>query len=191
MDNWQAGTAKTRTSTGYLEFTTGGIEAYNFSITEIAHSLSQTVRYNGQGRKFYSVAEHCVLLGQRLFDGPSSATDEEIRHALLHDGAEAFIGDMIAPVKSTMTAFQTLEKILQDAINNQLLGPDWELCIHPDFEKEDIAIRDVETEILYSQHPFVSHEWVNLLDRSPVNFWSPSRAKAEFLDRWTSFGGTL
>src|SRR5262245_14828098 len=55
-----------------------------FTIEDIAHGLSNICRYSGQCKRFYSVAEHSLLVSE-VAEGFEFA-------ALLHDAAEAFIG---------------------------------------------------------------------------------------------------
>lgn len=67
------------------------------TIHDIAHHLANICRFNGATGEFYSVAEHsvlCQLYVERHGGGP-----EEQLAALLHDAAEAYVGDMTSPVK--------------------------------------------------------------------------------------------
>lgn len=71
-------------------------------LEDIAHALGMLCRFNGHIRRFYSVAQHSVLVSRLV----------EPEHALLalfHDAPEAYIGDMTAPLKKHMRSFQELE----------------------------------------------------------------------------------
>lgn len=61
-------------------------------INDIAHSLAMQCRYGGHTPRFYSVAEHCVLMS--LWVPPEFALA-----ALLHDATEAYVGDVVSPLK--------------------------------------------------------------------------------------------
>lgn len=61
-------------------------------IADIAHHLAMQCRFNGAVTGFYSVAEHSYWAS---FDG----SEDEALERLMHDAAEAYIGDMIRPLK--------------------------------------------------------------------------------------------
>ena len=79
--------------------------------TDIAHALSLTCRYGGHVRKFYSVAEHCVLMS---FAVPQVAAAPI--WALLHDATEAYMGDVIRPLKTFMPEYRDMENRLMRVI---------------------------------------------------------------------------
>jgi hypothetical protein len=61
-------------------------------IDDIALHLSRICRFGGATRRFLSVAEHCWICSQIV-------PEEVALEALLHDAAEAYIGDVIRPLK--------------------------------------------------------------------------------------------
>ena len=93
------------------------IEDSYILIEDIAHSLAQQCRYNGHCSRFYSVAEHSIHVASilppalRLF-------------GLLHDAAEAYVGDMAKPLKDLPlnAGFKLLEQRIQRHIFNVLIG---------------------------------------------------------------------
>jgi len=73
-------------------------------ISDIAAHLSRICRFNGAIKDdidVYSVAQHSVLV-ERYFTifNPNSSTNARLA-ALLHDAAEAYLGDMIKPIKDS------------------------------------------------------------------------------------------
>jgi hypothetical protein len=79
-------------------------------IDDIVSPLAKSVRYNGGIRRglHYSVAEHSVLITRLLRrgwpDNPALALQ-----GLMHDAAEAYVGDMIRPVKQAIPQFAEIE----------------------------------------------------------------------------------
>lgn len=64
---------------------------------DIIHPLAYQCRYNGHSNGFLSVAAHsCEVMEWLKRHG---ASEQEQLAGLLHDGAEAYIGDMIRPLK--------------------------------------------------------------------------------------------
>lgn len=80
----------------------------DFAITDIAQGLANICRYAGQCSKFYSVAEHSLHV--------SSVAPAFKREALLHDAAEAFLGDVTRPLKQLLPQYKKIEKDVEAAI---------------------------------------------------------------------------
>jgi len=89
----------------------GGDELLNFKpedvdIEEIAHNLSQICRFAGNTPYHYSVAEHSVIVAEMVFDNMRLVKENKnisgSLYGLLHDSAEAYIGDITRPVKQVI-----------------------------------------------------------------------------------------
>lgn len=81
----------------------------DIDITDIAHALSNICRFGGHTRTFYSVASHCVLV-MKL------APYHIAKEALLHDAAEAYLGDVIKPLKHLLTDYEGIEDSFMQVI---------------------------------------------------------------------------
>jgi hypothetical protein len=89
-------------------------------ISDIAHGLARVARWNGQtrGPEIFSVAQHALLV-EALFSGsePSPSAREKLA-ALLHDGPEYVIGDLISPFKAAVGGeYRRIETRLMRAIH--------------------------------------------------------------------------
>ncbi len=112
---WKKMTAIITTATGFQFDLQDPKESY-ISVLDIALALSNICRFTGQIHEHYSVAEHSVLI--------SHMVDSKIAlKALLHDAAEAYVGDTSSPLKSLVPAFKDIESNIQSVINNKLTGP--------------------------------------------------------------------
>ena len=88
-------------------------------IADISEALAKQCRFNGHCRDHYSVAQHSVLVASHL----------PRRHrifGLLHDAHEAYMGDILAPVKNVMGGIlnETQER-LDAAIATRYHLPHW------------------------------------------------------------------
>ena len=78
------------------------------TIETIAHNLAQQTRCAGNGRGFYSVAQHsCIVM---------SLCEEYPLEGLLHDAAEAYIGDLVKPLKIVSAEYKIAEKAIDEVI---------------------------------------------------------------------------
>lgn len=79
-------------------------------LMDIAHALSNLCRFNGHTKRFYSVGEHSLHVSALLeHHGPNIQA-----WGLLHDAAEAYLGDMVRPIKQRMPEFKAIEdRLLQ------------------------------------------------------------------------------
>src|ERR1051325_11429351 len=76
---------------------------------DIAHALSLLCRYGGHVERFYSVAEHCVLMSEWV--DPANALA-----ALLHDATEAYVVDVPRPLKRQLAGYREIEAAVWLAI---------------------------------------------------------------------------
>jgi uncharacterized protein len=91
----------------------------DIEVADIAHGLARVARWNGQttGDHAFSVAQHSLLV-EKIFCAllPGASPMQQLA-ALLHDGAEYVIGDMISPFKAVVGGdYRQVENRLQRAI---------------------------------------------------------------------------
>lgn len=89
-------------------------------ITDIAHGLARVARWNGQthGENAYSVAQHSLLVEAIFNRILPNATPQQQLIALLHDGSEFVLGDIISPFKAVMGGeYINIEERIQNAIH--------------------------------------------------------------------------
>ena len=78
----------------------------------LGDALAGIMRFQGYGGS-YTVAQHCCLV-----DDLSGSKDPALRLALLlHDAAEAIVGDVPKPWKDVLPDFQRLEQCVNDQLN--------------------------------------------------------------------------
>lgn len=123
------------------------------SVDDIAHALSHACRYTGHATRFYSVAEHSVLVSKGVAALGGSLNEQ--RWGLLHDATEAYLSDIAAPVKMqpSFAFYREVETKLMDVIAQHfgLEGPE------PDnvrfMDRQMIAFESVDTRIVAQRHP--------------------------------------
>jgi len=80
-----------------------------FDIQEIAWASAMQCRFTGHVRKFYSVAEHGILVSNLVrYLGLGDPFE-----ALMHDGQEGYLNDLSSPVKATLPDYKALENRIE------------------------------------------------------------------------------
>jgi uncharacterized protein len=92
----------------------------DIEIDDIAHGLARVARWNGQtlGDHAFSVAQHSLIVEDIVGYIDPDISPESRLMALLHDGSEYVIGDMISPFKNALGVdYRTFEDRLEHAIH--------------------------------------------------------------------------
>lgn len=88
----------------------------DIDIEEIGRSLGYQCRYAGGVRRFYSVAEHSVLIADYLWEhGPDMALA-----GLLHDAAEAYTGDITWPMQAILWGASSEARAAYKAVQSRI-----------------------------------------------------------------------
>jgi hypothetical protein len=148
-------------------------------ITDIGHSLAMQCRFTGHVRRFYSVAEHCVL-GSRLV--PS----KDALWFLLHDASEAYIADINRPLKHFTgigPEYIPVEEAIMKAVCKKFrLAEEQPVSI----KKFDNIMLFTEKEQLLSPMDWDSKWGGSEIEAADVKVkcWAPEVAEVEFLHRF-------
>ena len=90
------------------------------NISDIAHSLSMICRFGGHVPRHYSVAEHSLLVSDLIKDEYVAETRHQLKlAALLHDASEAYLGDVVSPLKRILPDYQRIETNVQFKIDSK------------------------------------------------------------------------
>lgn len=142
-------------------------------LEDIACSLARQARFNGHTRFFYSVGQHSCLGAQ------VSPTKDIAKQMLFHDATEAYIGDLVSPVKRLLPDFEIIEGRIHQAICEKfdLEMPSPKVIKQIDRRLLATEVRDLITQDLKS--------W-GISEDEPYDFpvipWPPEVTEARFLD---------
>jgi uncharacterized protein len=133
-------------------------------LDDVTHSLGHLCRYTGRTRRFYSVAEHSVI----VFEAAKALGFNRgaRRWALAHDFGEAYLSDVSNPLKRTevFELYRALEASIDVRIRER-----FGIAVTPE-EIAAVRVLDVEA---------CNVERADLLDREPQP-WNMPVAPREF-----------
>lgn len=133
---------------------------------DIAWSLSMQCRFNGHVKAFYSVAQHCLVVAELV---PAQYQLE----ALLVGAAEAYVGDLVSPLKQALPEYRQIEMRVWHAICHRFdIDPVLPPCIHD----ADLIALATEKRDLMADHP---DAWPCLTGTNPAAFRIKPMTQAE------------
>lgn len=162
----------------------GRFDFFNMSkekldINAIAHALSQVCRFGGHCREFYSVAQHSVYVSQLCKPDNRMA-------GLMHDATEAYIGDMVSPLKKLVPEFQNYESDLWRVVASQFGIPK---KLPDDVKAADLAMLSAEARDLCGADPTTWGLKPARADIPTIAPWSCKLAKKYFLEEFHRLSG--
>lgn len=151
-------------------------------VEDIAAALAKICRFGGHVRQFYSVAEHSIRVMELCHDWGESIETQV--WALLHDATEAYLGDVIRPLKCQpeFLAYRSAEHYLQCMVCSRFGLPH----VMPDaIQRADAILLATEARDLKGVRDL--KHWDGLDGIQPLEetlgcVWGPEEAEAEFLD---------
>lgn len=152
---------------------------------DVAHALANICRFNGHCREFYSVAQHSVYVSHIV-------PPEHALAGLMHDGPEAYVGDVTRPLKRSdaMRPFVEAEARWDAAFAARLGLPE---LVPAAVKVADNRMLATEAWDIMPQHtvkdwflphpPLAADERVAVFGHPGFVCWSPQYAERRFLER--------
>lgn len=157
-------------------------EETEIEIEDIAHALSMLCRFGGHCQRFYSVAQHSVLVSELV---PARMALQ----ALLHDAPEAYLGDVIRPLKRELERYKQIEEAWWLAIARRFDGPEEQ---PPNIKRADLIALMTERRDLLLPHTWQPKEDAFgpiVADERRIVPLEPAAARELFLARFRGLGG--
>lgn len=159
----------------FLDFDDSKVTLYG-----IAHALSNICRFGGHAPQFYSVAQHSYYVSQVV-------PPEYALYGLLHDAAEAYLGDMVKPLKDLLPQFQTMESQLVVRIFREFnLAPELPECVK---YADRVLLGTEQRDIMRNSDDWGAATELPLFELV-IKPWTPERARTMFLERYYEITGT-
>lgn len=158
-------------------------EQQHFDISVIASALSKLCRFTGHVRHFYSVAQHSVLVAHAL-------PPELALQGLLHDAAEAYLGDVAAPLKALLHSYQALERHVEAALLRHFGLP---AVLDPEVKRMDLVLLATEKRDLMPRNNGDAWALLRGVECLPTTIvpLPPGEAEAQFLITYLRLTSTL
>ena len=162
----------------------------DISIVDIANALGNLCRFGGHilDGKFYSVAEHSVQVMLQFQRSFPDAPREYVLYALLHDGPETYIQDMIRPVKAHITGYNELDMRTDFTIRQRYgIGEDivWRKRVL-DSDNEVLAAEEFTVAGRHVVPWGLPYKPAHLFE---ANFYPPEKARNLFLNAFCHLQG--
>ena len=132
----------------------------DIDINDIAHALTMIARAGGHFSKFYSVTQHSICCALEAMERGYSL--KVVLACLLHDGSEAYLSDIVRPLKKHLPEYMEAEERLQNMIYHKFLGEDLT-------EEEMQQIVSVDDAMLFHEFKYYMNEELEVSSRELVS----------------------
>jgi hypothetical protein len=157
-------------------------------VIDIASGLAKECRFAGHCLRFYSVAEHSVLMYRH-----AKARDANLRlrrAVLFHDGSEGLgLRDIPRPIKRDLGEYKAIERGVMGAVARRF---DFDFPFHPFVKELDEAIGLAEQMQNMAPSPAPWFQTARFDAPAPLavmlEYWPPDRAMVEFLSAAAELG---
>lgn len=159
----------------------------DINLLDIAHGLSNICRFGGHTSEHYSVASHSVLVS-------TLCEKDNALVGLMHDATEAYVGDVVSPLKGVLTGYREIEAKWAAAIDAAFGFRGRLVDLPPDVKKADMIALAAESHQMLTGGP---HRWddldlpKDLRDKSvevkvvaEVPLWSNRHFLERFAELW-------
>ncbi len=166
-------------------------EHADVSTEDVAHHLARVARYGGATDDFYSVADHCVYVSRRLEEAGYSPYI--CAAGLVHDSAEAFLGDVVSGLKRLLPDYRALEARWEERLSRHFDlhwrdGQVGRIVKDADLRARLAEVRDLFQENPYPRELLHGGEGDRRPYAAPVVAHSPSEAEWLWLARARELG---
>jgi 5'-deoxynucleotidase YfbR-like HD superfamily hydrolase len=177
-----------QTQYGVFDFV--NLDANVIDARDIAHALSKLCRFNGHTSVFYSVAQHCCFIHDRM--KAEGHDDNTCLAGLLHDAHEAYVSDVARPLKAYLRQYHNFDfNEYADRLDTYIFKA-FGVKLTPDVKA---VVKDYDNKALFTEKQFVltkDHDWGYTLPSWTKAEFAPYRGrlnwKREFLIRLKSYG---
>lgn len=155
------------------------IKVSDVDIRDIAHALSMMCRGGGQIAYFYSVGQHCLNCS---YEAEARGYSRRLQLAcLLHDASEAYIADIIRPVKRGLSNYLEIESMIMNTI--------WEAFHLEDLTEDEHQLwKEIDNHMLWYEFnymmPHIKKEQVEIYSKPDVEERTHLDIEEKYLQRF-------
>jgi hypothetical protein len=172
----------TMTTYSGLEIDPMKLKESDIKIEDIAHALSLLCRGSGHLKYFYSVGQHSINCSDEA--ETRGYSKRIILACLLHDSSEAYISDIVRPVKANLPEYVSVEKNILGTIFEKFGIGDLSAAENDKWKKVDDEM--METELMRLMHGHEGDRVSLLLSKPNVEEETPAEVEKEYLLRLRS-----
>jgi len=154
-------------------------------IEDIAHALSVLCRFGGHCLQFYSVAQHCVIGADELYE--TYGLDKELAfNFLMHDASEAYLNDLIRPLKRA-SDLGKLYRVIEERLEF-VLASKFKLT-YP----YSVVVKNMDSRMLLTEKRDLVRNFSEAWKEEDEGFvpldvkitpWTPAQSETTFLERF-------